>query len=179
MKIFIVNGAPGCGKTTFETTIQDNMANGMCLLASTIDFVKIIARKCGWDGSKTLKNRKFLSDLKDLLTEWDNVPFKKVMILINAFKKDVEDYEKYTGTHAAVFIDCREPQEIAKLKENIPGARAILIRRAEAEEQSVSNHADADYAKYNEYDIIIDNNGSLSNFSATALAFIDKENLIK
>ena len=112
--IYIVNGAPGAGKTTFETNVQKCMSNSFCYILSTVDFVKEIAKKCGWDGTKDLKNRKFLSDLKDLLTNWNNVPFNKIVQQV----KSIEDEWKYYDidlNRTAIFIDCREPEEIQKL----------------------------------------------------------------
>ena len=79
--IYVVNGSPGAGKTTFETNVQKCMGDSFCYILSTVDFVKEIAKKCGWDGTKDLKNRKFLSDLKDLLTNWNNV----LIHLVNSF----------------------------------------------------------------------------------------------
>ena len=73
MKVFVINGAPGSGKTTFEKFIQEEYSD--CAIISTVDYVKTVAKYVGWDGTKTLKNRKFLSDLKDLLTEWEDIPF--------------------------------------------------------------------------------------------------------
>ena len=77
VKVVVINGRPGCGKTTFEQICQDmckpNLSNFQeerivqVAITSTVDFVKEIALNCGWDGSKTLENRRFLSDLKDLL----------------------------------------------------------------------------------------------------------------
>ena len=80
VKVVIVNGKPGVGKSEFERqcAAQCNLfhrTTGFSLgrdlwidVTSTVDFVKEIATECGWDGTKTLENRKFLSDLKDLLT---------------------------------------------------------------------------------------------------------------
>ena len=67
------------------------MNNSFCYILSTVDFVKEIAKKCGWKGEKDLKNRKFLSDLKDLLTNWNNVPFNKIVQQV----KSIEDEWKY------------------------------------------------------------------------------------
>ena len=89
------------------------MGNSFCHILSTVDFVKEIATKCGWDGTKDLKNRKFLSDLKDLLTNWNNVPFNKIVQQV----KSIEDEWKYYNidlNRTAIFIDCREPEEIQK-----------------------------------------------------------------
>ena len=73
MKIYIVNGAPGSGKTTFEEYVS-YISAPYCYNLSAIDFVKEVATRCGWNGSKELKDRKFLSDLKRVLTEWDDIP---------------------------------------------------------------------------------------------------------
>ena len=68
LKIVIVNGAPGSGKTSFEELCQDKMGD-YCQIRSTVDLVKEIASiYANWDGKKDLKSRKFLSDLKDLLS---------------------------------------------------------------------------------------------------------------
>ena len=78
VKVIICNGRPGVGKTTFQEMCQiyarEEWENKIRVdITSTVDFVKDIAKQCGWDGTKDLKNRKFLSDLKDLLTEWNDV----------------------------------------------------------------------------------------------------------
>ena len=70
LKIVIVNGAPGSGKTSFESFCQDKMGD-YCQIRSTVDLVKEIALfYTGWNGEKDLKSRKFLSDLKDLLSQY-------------------------------------------------------------------------------------------------------------
>lgn len=174
MSIFIVNGAPGSGKTSFESLVklESKKQNIIVEIYSTIDFVKNIAKDCGWDGTKTLENRKFLSDLKDLLTEWNDVPFKKTLqwldsIQYRLWQNDV--LEKY----CIIFIDCREPAEIKKLCD-ATGAKSILIRREDVENTQTSNHADRDVFEYN-YDIVIDNNGTLDDLKARAFDFIEKD----
>ena len=69
IKVVVINGMPGCGKTTFEEMCSEYVNNQppgffeygkftFVRILSTVDFVKSIAKECGWDGSKTLKNRK-------------------------------------------------------------------------------------------------------------------------
>ena len=118
---------------------------------STVDFVKEVATMCGWDGTKTPKNRKFLSDLKDLLTEWDDVPFNKIIDTIDtwAYERIAEgEYDR-----SLVFVHCREPKEIEKLVEhyNIDDediVTTLLIRREAAENIQQINHADNDVLNY-------------------------------
>ena len=150
------------------------MGNSFCYILSTVDFVKEIATKCGWDGTKNLKNRKFLSDLKDLLTNWNNVPFNKIVQQV----KNIEDEWKYYNidlNKTAIFIDCREPKEIQKLCAAL-NAKSLLITRSEVENNNTSNHADQNVLNY-DYDIVIQNNGDLREFACAAINFIEGEGL--
>ena len=173
VKVVVVNGKPGVGKTEFE-----RMCVGHCNLfhsmtgfslgkrlwidiTSTVDFVKEVATECGWDGTKTLENRKFLSDLKDLLTEWNDVPYKMIVNRANSLPGP-DDW--------IMFVDCREPAEIQKLKEGL-NATTVLIRRPGDEDAETSNHADAGVFNYN-YDLIIENNSDIIDLSKKAKDFI-------
>lgn len=167
MKIVIVNGAPGAGKDTFVNYCSEAL-NGHCLNVSTVDFVKEIARECGWDGVKTPKNRKFLSDLKKLLTDWDDVPYKKVESEIKLFQS-IQEYQ-HADKAAVVFIHCREPQEIDKFKKRL-NASTLLMRRASVENLDQSNSSDSDVFKYN-YDYEISNDTTLGELRIKALEFV-------
>lgn len=153
VKVIIVNGAPGAGKSTFEEMCaiyaENEWQNKIRVdITSTVDFVKDIAKQCGWDGTKDLKNRKFLSDLKDLLTEWNDVPFKKIEQKIKLLEIWHENW--------IMFVDCREPAEIQKFKDKL-NALTVLIRREQVENEETSNHADAEVFNF-DYDLTIWNN---------------------
>lgn len=117
---------------------------------------------CGWDGTKTLENRKFLSDLKDLLTNWDDVPYKMIEHRAKTLPSD-SDW--------IMFVDCREPAEIQKMKERL-NATTLLIRRESVEDNEVSNHADAGVFNY-EYDLTIENNSDIMDLAKKAKDFIN------
>ena len=173
--IFIVNGSPGCGKTTFEeiAAAKLHQVYRPTLICSTIDFVKDIAKECGWDGTKTPQNRKFLSDLKDLLTEWGDVPYHKICDDLDLFYFHLDQYD-VDPSCGVVFIDCREPAEIKKLCDGL-GAKSILIDRKDVDEEAkTSNHADNEVYNY-DYDIIIDNNGSLKDLENNVVEFLKKD----
>lgn len=174
MNIFIVNGAPGSGKTSFESFVkmESKKQNIEVEIYSTIDFVKDIAKQCGWDGQKTLENRRFLSDLKDLLTKWNDVPFKKTLDWLESVKFRLWQYD-VLPQYCIIFIDCREPAEIKRLCD-ATGAKSLLIRREEVENKQTSNHADRDVFEY-DYDIIINNNGTLDDLKTRAFDFIEKD----
>ena len=175
MKIFVVNGAPGCGKTTFEYYARTYMLDygHVCMIYSTVDFVKEIANKCGWDGTKTPKNRKFLSDLKKLLTDWDDVPFKKLEERLEDFEMTLVRYECNPADGVA-FIDCREPEEIKRICETF-GAKSILVLGREVDMEALnSNKSDKEVFNY-DYDITIDNSGNLDDLIAEVKRFIEKD----
>ena len=170
MHIFIVNGAPGAGKTTFENIIKQILPNDYCEILSTIDPIKEVARKLGWNGEKTPKDRKFLSDLKDLCSEWGDVSFKYIKKRLSVIEKNFEVYGM-TADKVIVFIDSREPDEIERFRKEL-GAKVILIRRPSGAVEEISNHADRDVENVI-YDYIIDNIGDLNGLKAGCEFFLD------
>lgn len=152
MKAYIVNGAPYSGKTTFELLCKEELGAERCKIYSTIDRVKEIATLCEWNGEKNNKSRKFLSDLKDLLTEYNNLPFRYILTQVNQDIVNAPD--------CIFFIDCREPDEIDKLKDAL-NAKTILITRKDVENTDWDNHADSEVFNY-AYDYVIENDGPLS-----------------
>ena len=171
MKIVIINGTGGAGKDTFVAMCKDVLGAGLVCNISTVDFVKEVAEFCGWDGTKTPKNRKFLSDLKDLLTEWNNIPFKRVCQEVKTWQHIWIASGEYG--EAVVFIHCREPKEIDKLRKEFEqyDATTLLIRRTAAESVEQINHADNDVLNYS-YDYTIYNDSTLSWLRNEAVVFL-------
>lgn len=167
MQIVVINGAPTAGKDAFVKFCQKYLL--WCGNFSTVDFVKEVAAYAGWDGTKTPNNRKFLSDLKDLLTEWDNVPFRKVENAMMRYEKDAESYD-FRSEDVLCFVHCREPWEIQKFVDTL-GAKTLLIRRPEVEKNEQSNHADSEVFNYN-YDYEIINDGTLWDLEKKAANFV-------
>lgn len=170
LKIVIVNGAPGSGKTSFEELCQDKMGD-YCQIRSTVDLVKEIASiYANWDGQKDLKSRKFLSDLKDLLSQFNDIPFKDIVRFKDVWENELDMYNVKEQPHV-LFVDSREPEEIMRFKREL-GAITVLIRRTSAEMAKTSNHADANVLNC-KYDYEIANNGSLDDLSARADEFLN------
>lgn len=169
MKYFIINGRPRSGKDTFVNFCLEELS-AFGKLISTVDFVKEIAARCGWDKTKTPKNRKFLSDLKDLLTNWGDVPYKKTLQEIDMFKFDLDYWD--VSDKGVVFIMCREPKEIERFEREL-NAKSVLIRRASVEFEQQSNHADSEVLNH-KYDYIIENNGTVDELKEKAKEFLKK-----
>lgn len=162
MRIFIVNGAGGSGKTTFErmvAIIAKEKRHTVCI-DSTINYVKSIAKTLGWDGGKTTNDRRFLSDLKDALTRWKDIPYTKI-------RESIET-ARLNGVNA-IFIDCREPEEIKRFV-NDYDAITILVQRGEV--ITFGNHADDNVRNY-QYDIVIDNSRGLDELKQEAVVFVE------
>ena len=147
-----------CGKDTFAKFLNDIVPT---LKYSSIDKVKDIAKLCGWDGGKTEKDRKFLSDLKLLTTEYSNMAFEAIKSKVNEFLEDPE--------HVVMLIDIREPAEIEKAKIAF-GAKTILIENKNVKTIS-SNMADANVFNYT-YDYTVKNNGTLDDFRENVEEFV-------
>ena len=168
MKYFVVNGVPQSGKDTF-VDMCINKIGPYAMKISTVDFIKEIAAQCGWNGVKNAKNRKFLSDLKDLLTEWDNIPFKKTYEEIRRHEFFLSQYD--LEEKGVVFIFSREPEDIKKYKETL-NAEVIIVRRDCVENQKQSNHADSEVFNF-KYDNTIWNNGTLDDLREQVKRFLD------
>lgn len=167
MKIFIVNGIGSSGKSSFEQYVQEVTKDRTVIITSIIDYVKDIATCAGWDGGKTMADRKFLSNLKDILTEWNDSPMQEII-------NQVEDIRVHEGDDSIVFIDMREPDDIDRFIANSKDeVSTILVRRTEKEGTSYGNHADDNVFNYN-YDIVIENNKDLLDLRSAAVTFSAK-----
>ena len=178
--IVIINGSGGCGKSTFIKLCKEGVQEAIekkiskqspikfqCEVEelSSVDFVKDIATECGWDGQKTEKNRAFLSDLKTILSDWDNVPNKKVMESIKQYNDDVS---------WIFFVNIREKKEIEnfiKLCEEEGYDCTTLLIKNDRVPVITSNKSDA-YTEDYHYDNTIYNNFGLDFYKKQAYFFI-------
>ena len=156
--VIIVNGKPRAGKDTFAQLLNryENVYK-----ISSIDKIKQIAIDCGWTGKKTEKDRKFLSDLKMLVSDYSDVIFDGMLEKVMDFYSD-EIHERI------MVIDIREPEEIERAK-TIFDAITLFIKNDNVEDIT-SNEADANVENY-EYDYYITNNGIIEEFDQNIMNF--------
>ena len=170
LRVVIVNGRPGVGKTTFEDICGEIVGNAYYNKRSTVDKIKEIAKEGGWNGVKDASGRKLLSDLKDIFTEYNNMPMNDILLYLKGWEDDLAYYN--VGYHPHIlFVDDREPEHIEKLK-NTLNATTLLIRRPGDEDIGASNHADENVFDY-EYDWIINNDGDLTDLYEEAKRFVN------
>ena len=161
--VVIVNGCGGVGKDTFCDLVGKYIN---CITVSSVHPIKEIARHAGWNGEKDDKSRKFLSDLKDACTEYRDLSME---YLKNAYHWFMSDELWYKGSHI-LFMHIREPKEIERAVKEF-NAKTILVINENANKVS-GNHADENVYDY-QYDLIIENNGSLDDLDLCAKHFAD------
>lgn len=167
MKILCINGQGGTGKDTFVSFCgkkKDGIFN-----YSMVDGIKELARLGRWSGAKELKDRKFLSDLKDLFDNYNDFSFQDVLKNITDDSLICELWLQ-PKNEMICFVHAREPKDIERWRNDF-GARAVIIRRPQIE-GNYGNHAD-DQVFDCEYDYEINNQGTLKELKAMAEAFIE------
>lgn len=141
-QIIVINGVGGSGKDTFVEFLSKY---NRVMNVSSIDKVKEIATIIGWDGKKEEKDRKFLSDLKKLTTEYNDMAFIDIKQKVEKFKNSDDEI---------MFIHIREPEEIQRAV-NAFNAKTLLVRR-KGLEAITTNYSDASVENY-KYDFYIIN----------------------
>lgn len=159
--IFIVNGMARSGKDTFVGIFRDKIGKNKSQEYSTVTCIKEAAKNFGWNGAKDEKSRKFLSDLKDLVTNYNDFIYSDIRYKI---------YSCINQNISFIFIYCREPDEIERYKKDYQAITLFIDRKSV--DLSHNNHADNNVFDYN-YDFYIDNNGSLSDLASAADTLYD------
>ena len=171
-QIFIINGSGGVGKDTFTEVVksQASIKNIKVGNYSSVSKVKEVAKIIGWNGSKSERDRKFLSDLKLLTTEYNDMALNDMKEFANNFMNIAND-----GATKVLFLHIREPKEIKRASREFAkigyDVKTILVRR-DSVKHITSNIADKDVYNYH-YDVIINNNGDFATLQEIANDFID------
>lgn len=192
-KIIIINGSGGVGKDAFakrviEETVKmakriiPNESKNYCIEPeiyyksnniSTIDCVKTIARMFNWDGDKNERDRKMLSDLKDLMTNYNDFPFKRIVTQIGDWLRYDKSRPNDMYGHSFLFVHCRESKEIERLKNQFPNDTFTLLVQNPKVTKITGNHADREVENYN-YDFVVVNNSDLRALRKVAVDFYKK-----
>lgn len=172
-QIFVINGSGGVGKDTFVELVSVELNDKLkrfhtVVNFSSVDKVKEIAREIGWDGKKSEKDRKFLSNLKSLTSDYCDMPFQSMKNKIKEFVGSNEGQ--------VLFLHIREPEEIKRVADEF-GAKSILIVR-DSVTHIISNVSDKNVFDY-DYDFVIENNGTIEDLQEKVKQFINKTVMIE
>lgn len=146
-KVIIINGQGGVGKDTLIGFVAENYKTSMI---SSITPVKEVAARAGWEGEKDLKSRRFLSELKKLMTQYNDAPLFYCKSMLDGFLKTDEEI---------LFVQIREPKEICRFEQCCEEcgihAYTLLIRNSRISKE-YGNSSDDGVENY-DYDFTYDN----------------------
>lgn len=172
--IIIINGKGGVGKDTLINFTWKELGHVSTL--SAIDPIKEIAKQYGYkESEKTDKARKFLSDLKKVFIEWNELPMQYILSGIESF---------LDGPDNILFIHIREISEIEKLKDALAKKEdfsrfkllTLLIKNKRVDDKTFGNASDDHVENYN-YDLIYHNDKLLDAAKYDWLLYFE-ENII-
>lgn len=173
-QVVVLNGAGGVGKDTLIRALREVYP---AKHISSITPIKRLARTIGWNEKKTLRDRKFLADLKRLTTEYNNYSEQWLRREVIKFVNPDRQSGNIMDESDLLFIDIREPEMIESFKQNIfPSAITLLITRPRIDGQTYGNHADDDVANYM-YDLVYNNDKPLEEAGPDFVQFV-RENII-
>lgn len=159
--VIIINGKPESGKDTLCKFASNHYK---IKNISAIDPIKTIARRYGdWNGRKDNKSRKFLSDLKQLFVEYNNLPFKYIW----------SEYESFlTDDNEILFVHIREISEIEKFKNQLTcPCYTLLIVKDSNKDKCFGNVSDDNVENY-VYDLMYENNFHLDETEQCFINFL-------
>ena len=159
----VINGVGGAGKDTLISLLEGKFK---IKNVSSITPIKELAKQMGWQGEKTDKARKFLSDLKAIATEYNDYPTRYLL-------EKQQDF--ILSNDQIMFVHIREPKEIEKfVKLSKTITKTLLIRpRSELMQKQFGNASDDEVENYS-YDYIFNNDKSLEEIKHIWIEFISK-----
>lgn len=159
----VINGGGGAGK---DTLCEITARHFRVVNVSSIDPIKRIASENGWNGEKDLRSRKFLADLKQLFTDYNDLPTRYIL----------EKYSEFLKSDAEIFfVHIREGEQIAHFVSEaraVGGEPTTLLIRSKRCEAQYGNASDDDVESYR-YDHYYDNDLPLDQVENDFIAFIN------
>lgn len=144
--VVVINGKGGVGKDA----LCDALAEAYAVKnISAITPIKEIAAQHGWRGEKDEKARRFLSELKRVFANYNDLPNQ---YLVNEYREFLK------SENQVLFVHIRENDQIEHFVSCVhtPCITLLIRRRAIDELQQYGNESDDNVAQY-PYDCYFDN----------------------
>ena len=164
IKAIFINGSAESGKGRFVEYVKELAEeHGIVVLnPSTINSVKSACAVLGVPiEPKTDAKRKLWNKVKAAYIEYNDGPFHEAVKYIDSLNK---------SAHHIVFVDVREPKELAKFKNHYQDECITLLIKREKLKHVPDNEADRNVDNFS-YDHTIRNFGSLDVFREGARVF--------
>ena len=148
-----ISGKAASGKTTAAQVICEEF------LAESFAFgdgVKRVALELGWDGKKDTRGRKLLQDIGRVGREYSSD------LWVNKSIQQAKSYAPWPKDSICIFSDCRYPNEIARVKQEMYNVITMRIERDDVE--LLKDDSETSLDNYGNWDVVVENNGSLEEF---------------
>lgn len=161
--VIVINGSGGSGKDTVVDIVAKHYE---VLNTSSIAPIKEILSLAGVPESefKTDAGRKLLSDVKMAFTEYNDLPFRCMKEIYDAFLEwdDVD----------IMFVHIREPSEIEHFVSAVTEVPVVTLLIENRVQRTYGNMADDNVHDYT-YDYVFVNNGPLEELPDRFMEFFD------
>jgi hypothetical protein len=163
--IIIVNGYAESGKDTFCKYMKE-ISDIPTKEYSIIDYPKEVATEyLWWNGKKDEKGRKLLSDLKNTMMKYNQLPLKKIYQEVGEMRLFHDSF--------LFLLHMRKPKEIQMIKDFYEESDVNVITLFIEREACVREwrNEDDDGVENYDYDYILTNNIGLKEFKYKTIGF--------
>lgn len=158
---FVINGKGGVGKDSVCDAVASKWKTRNI---SSITPIKYFAKQMGWTGAKDDRDRKFLSDLKQLLVDYCDLPQRYCVQMFKEFMASADE--------EIMFIHIREPENIKRfIKSTDYRCLSLLVRRKAVDGREYGNKSDDNVEDY-DYDYVYNNDKSLEEMPEDVISFM-------
>lgn len=161
--VIIINGKGGVGKDFLCDSISEKYKTKNI---SAITPIKKIASVYGWNGEKDDKSRRFLSELKRVFADYNDLPNQYLLKEYNAFLKSDEQI---------LFVHIREKDQIQRFSSSLCTKYiTLLVRRKSIDNQHQYGNSSDDNVADLLYDYYFDNDLDAEKSAIKFRNFIDE-----
>ena len=176
MKIFIIGGKAGCGKTTFGEYLREELKNygyKPCVMNLTEPLYSYAKNYFSWNENCNEKPREFLQKVGyDIIRE----KMGKKTFLLDRLFEDIEILSNFFDVF--IITDARLKEEFETIKDKYDDVVSIKLERDnydnELSEEEKNHATEQDLNDYNDFDYLVENS-TLKDLKRVALEIVRNE----